>query len=814
MTQSNNPDTTRDVLIEDTQPSSIRNWADLLYAIAALLFAMLLIATSSLFSGLVNGAESDARSAGKVLSWIVTDLPCSMLQQALLLIIISAGVAYLAIHKHWLRASIAIITVFISYGAVWLLSYLIATMGNHTLLLSLQSQSSRVITELLPDMYAVLVAFLTVIGPKRENPFVKNCWTALFIATPIFILASWHSLTGMLIAMCLGRTIGALIRFMLGTTNKGAWGYEIVEAIESIGLQHIVRLSRRRQQADHLGVLRSSLDDDLIENSRLYEAEDIHGTRYVVSVLDNQMHIPGYLNQLWQWVRLIDVPVRRDWSARHSIHHHLSMLLVLRNLHLPTANVYGVADSEQSSIMVFHERNRLTPCNLNTLTVQDAQRLMRYVAVANARGITHRRITPESLARLENGTLLIAGWQNGDVASDANNIALDKVQLLTLLATCMSVEDALTAAEHAWGKACLASLLPFMQKAAIPASTKALASWNKRLFATLCNQLNALVSDHVDEDLDSVRLARFNVRFFVGLLFAVIAIAVIVTQWHPQAIIAALHRANPHFVLLCFSCSMLAWIASATTLGAFMDETRPHAWTLFLSQASSGITVVSMPAGVGPAIVNMRLLRNTGYTSTQATAITSAVWLVQAMMTASVIFFIGIFTGHNVLSRTIPTHMLITVVGIVTLAACAAMAIKPVRKLVTKRYLPLLFSYIQQIRELLTHPYRMILGMIGGLIVPIVTGLGYWLALLAFNCQSNPMAIILIFLLANTAGSAVPTPGGLGAVEATLTVAFTSVGIPPTIALSATLLYRLMFYWARIPLGALAMRHLVKQHLL
>ena len=57
----------------------------------------------------------------------------------------------------------------------------------------------------------------------------------------------------------------------------------------------------------------------------------------------------------------------------------------------------------------------------------------------------------------------------------------------------------------------------------------------------------------------------------------------------------------------------------------------------------------------------------------------------------------------------------------------------------------------------------------------------------------------LHFLLANTLGSAVPTPGGLGAVEAVLSVAFTAVGIPSSIAVSATLVYRIAFYWLRIP---------------
>ena len=802
------------LVIEDTQPSLVRNWADLLYALSAIAVAILTVLSTMWLSATTVGVEIDARSASKIIGLTVTGIPCALIQQGLTLIVVAEVIAFMAARKRWIDTAISVITLFVSYGSIWLLSDAIASTHNLPLLSALHSQPTNSVTELLPDMYAVLVAFLTVSGPRKEYKHVMWGWNALFIVSAILLFSSWDSYPAALISCCVGRAIGTLIRFAKGTSSKGAWGDDIVIALKNIGIDNLTQLTRRTQQADHTGVLRSSLDDDLIENSRLYDATDIHGMHYVISVLDNQVHLPGYLNQLWQWVRLIDIPTRRDRSARHSVHHHLSMLLVLRNLHLPTANVYGVCDSDKSSIMVFHAANALLPCNLNTLTVEDAAKLMRYVDAANMRGITHRRITPETIARLEDGTPVIAGWQNGDVASDSTNIALDKVQLLTLIAACTDIDTSIKAALNAWGADKLAEILPFMQKAAIPASTRSLPSWNKKVFEHLCNKLSQTVALHTDEeDYDTVRLARFNIRFFVSLVLAIIAIAVIATQWHPQEVFAALKHANNLMVLLCFIFSMLAWVGSAITLGSFMDDQKPSSTILFASQAASGFTAVSMPAGVGPAFVNMQLLKKNGYNSTQATAITSAVWLIQALITTIVLLVIGIFTGKNVLSGMIPTHMLITVIGIITLLICTLMAIPKARKIIRKHYLPILSDYGRQIKELVSHPLQLIGGSFGAIVLVACIGLGYWVALLAFGYYANPWETILLFILANTAGSAIPTPGGLGAVEASLTFAFTSVGVPPTIALSATLLYRLMFYWLRIPIGAFAMNWLSSREL-
>lgn len=803
------------LVIEDTQPSLVRNWADLLYALSAIAVAILTVLSTMWLSATTVGVEIDARSASKIIGLTVTGIPCALIQQGLTLIVVAEVIAFMAARKRWIDTAISVITLFISYGSIWLLSDAIASTHNLPLLSALHSQPTNSVTELLPDMYAVLVAFLTVSGPRKEYKHVMWGWNALFIVSAILLFSSWDSYPAALISCCVGRAIGTLIRFAKGTSSKGAWGDDIVIALKNIGIDNLTQLTRRTQQADHTGVLRSSLDDDLIENSRLYDATDIHGMHYVISVLDNQVHLPGYLNQLWQWVRLVDIPTRRDRSARHSVHHHLSMLLVLRNLHLPTANVYGVCDSDKSSIMVFHASNALLPCNLNTLTVEDAAKLMRYVDAANMRGITHRRITPETIARLEDGTPVVAGWQNGDVASDSTNIALDKVQLLTLIAACTDIDTSIKAALNAWGADKLAEILPFMQKAAIPASTRSLPSWNKKVFEHLCNKLSQTVALHTDEeDYDTVRLARFNIRFFVSLVLAIIAIAVIATQWHPQEVFAALKHANNLMVLLCFIFSMLAWVGSAITLGSFMDDQKPSSTILFASQAASGFTAVSMPAGVGPAFVNMQLLKKNGYNSTQATAITSAVWLIQALITTIVLLVIGIFTGKNVLSGMIPTHMLITVIGIITLLICTLMAIPKARKIIRKHYLPILSDYGRQIKELVSHPLQLIGGSFGAIVLVACIGLGYWVALLAFGYYANPWETILLFILANTAGSAIPTPGGLGAVEASLTFAFTSVGVPPTIALSATLLYRLMFYWLRIPIGAFAMNWLSSRELI
>ena len=221
-----------------------------------------------------------------------------------------------------------------------------------------------------------------------------------------------------------------------------------------------------------------------------------------------------------------------------------------------------------------------------------------------------------------------------------------------------------------------------------------------------------------------------------------------------------------------------------------------------------------MPAGVGPAFVNLQFLRKSGYRNTPATAIMTAVLAVYYGGTIAMMILIGLFTGSDALSGMIPTNTLITVIGIVLMALAIAMMIPPLRHYATSHLLPLVKTYARQLVEVLGRPKELAFSVIGMLVLNIATGLGFWVAMLAFGHMTSPIETVFIFLLANAIGSAMPTPGGLGGVEAALTVSFGAAGVPAGVALSATLLYRVVFYWLRIPLGAMAMKWLDRRNLI
>ena len=496
------PTSKHETRIEDVPPKRNRDFADLLHALFAVLVGAAVILFSIYLHGTTSGVESDVRSAGHVVSWLM-DVPTSLLQQIAIVFITVSVLIQLLIAKEWLQSVVSAIALILGFTAIWGISALISGSGNDTLIMSMMSNGTSVGTGLLPDFYAAMASFLTVAGPRRTRSGTKWGWNILYTVAVLFVVLSWNSLSGVLVSFAAGRALGMLIRFMLGTQTNGAWGNQVAQALRSIGID-VASLSRRLATYTDSGMLKTTLDDDLTENSRIYDAIDVDGHQYTVSVLDNQVHMAGYLNQLWQWVRLTGVSMRRDRSSFDAIHHHYAMILGLQNAGLTVPGVYGVADSSESSILVFHRDHMPLECNPNTMSDHDMELFMTYLSEAHRHGFTHRRITPETLSRMENGQPVIAGWQNGDYGSAPPNYALDKVQLLVLLGALNGIDRAIACARRTWGDEQLIDLAPFIQKAAVPAAIRALPACDKHMLNTLRSRIAALAPQEVADSMETV----------------------------------------------------------------------------------------------------------------------------------------------------------------------------------------------------------------------------------------------------------------------------------------------------------------------
>ncbi|MFC6896221.1 YbhN family protein [Nonomuraea dietziae] len=123
------------------------------------------------------------------------------------------------------------------------------------------------------------------------------------------------------------------------------------------------------------------------------------------------------------------------------------------------------------------------------------------------------------------------------------------------------------------------------------------------------------------------------------------------------------------------------------------------------------------------------------------------------------------------------------------------LGVPPVRRMVTRRLKSLFSNVVPRLLDVLQSPRKIAEGFGGILCLSLTFVVCLYACVRAFGGDTSFTTVAVVYLTANAIGSAAPTPGGLGAVEASLALGLTVAGVPAEFATSSVLLYRLLTFW-------------------
>jgi uncharacterized protein (TIRG00374 family) len=112
------------------------------------------------------------------------------------------------------------------------------------------------------------------------------------------------------------------------------------------------------------------------------------------------------------------------------------------------------------------------------------------------------------------------------------------------------------------------------------------------------------------------------------------------------------------------------------------------------------------------------------------------------------------------------------------------------------------------------HPGKIAQGVGGALLLSAAYIACLDVSIRALGSSIPIASVAVVYLTGSALGSLVPTPGGLGAVEAALSAGLTAAGLPGATAVSVVLLYRVLTFWLPVPLGWIALKYLERRNAL
>jgi len=549
-------------------------------------------------------------------------------------------------------------------------------------------------------------------------------------------------------------------------------------------------------------------------DNRVYAMLTEDGERRDVVVLDGDRQVVGFLTRLWRSLRLRGSEGRAAISLRAAAERTALLSYAARAAGVRTPRLLGVAESDDSMVLV--QEHATGAVSLRDLPVEDLtdsvlNEAWRQLRLAHSAGIAHRALTSDvMLVSREPATgapqVWITGWEQGDIASSELARRMDLAQMVALLALRVGARRAVESAVSVLPDDDIAAIGPLLQSVALPPSTREEIRQNKELLKEL---RAALVERLPEASIEPQRITRFGARTILTLTLTIVAVTVVVTTINFDQITEAVSEANPWWAVVSFLLGVLTWFGAALTLVAFASKRLPL-WRVTLTQAAGSFVALAAPAGIGPAALNLRLLTRRGISTPIAVATVALVQVSQFVVTILILVVLSVATGEGGLVR-LPSTTVLLAIGGVALAVLATLLVPAVRSWALAKIRPTIQQVWPRLSEMLGQPGRLALGFAGNVIMTLGYVLAFEAALAAFGQELSLVDVAVIYLVGNTAGALVPTPGGLGTIEAALIFGLTTAGVPAALATSATVLFRVATYWARIPFGWAAMRQLQRK---
>ena len=671
----------------------------------------------------------------------------------------------------------------------------------------------------LPAYISSVGAMLTVAGRRTDRKALSSSWYMLWIALAIAVISGIVTVPSAIVTVLIGRAAGLMWRYLLGSTADRAYGDALANGVRRAGFEprRLVRADPSDGSLPLASVDPVSSAMGRTRQGRVYELTTVEGHQLLLIALDGDRQAEGFIAKWWNSIRLRGINARADVGLRRTAEATALVSHAARVVGVRTARVLGMSHVRDTMLLVYQRPIGVRPlADLPEEEITDAllDAMWNEIAIAHRAGISHRSLSSDTMLvgwdeTTGDPVVWLTSWELGEVASSNLAWRIDRAQMLAMTAVQVGGERAVNAAFRNLTTEEIEQAAPLLQSIALPRTTRAEIKQDRHE-KVLQSVREAIVERLPDADVEQEKIARFGVRQAIMIGAGVVAVYLLLGSFNTEDTLTALREANPLWLLIAFVLALLTFVGAALAMAAFAPVRLPFNRVLLAQVAAAWIALVA-PAGVGPAALNLRLLIKRKVAVPLAVATVALVQVSAVVVTVLGLLILTLASGSQGTLAALPSTSVLSGVGAVAAVIAISLLVPKVRVWASKKIMPMVRQTWPRLVQVLGQPWRLALGLGGNLLMTAAYVAEFQATLIAFGHGLAIVDVAVIYLLGNAVGALVPTPGGIGAIETALTAGLTSAGLSPTLAFSVVIVYRLLTYWARIPLGFFAMRWMEKK---
>ncbi len=813
-----------EIQITDQLERRIRKPVDLLRLVLSCIEIVALALAGIAASATTTGVETDIVGASRRLPHALLDLAPKVALFALLFLPAALAVQLL-IRRQFRRVAEAVATGVLAAAAAAVADNLLrqaAVARLYDAIIMSRPGASHVAAL---DPYLVgLVAYATMISLVGRPSWRNALWVAVGLYSVVQVETLHTTVLALLITLIAGRAIGLAVRYVAGSASQRPSAREIATALAATGVR--VTAIRRVQQAK-TGAAGSRRYAVTTREGTTAEGTKAEGTTTEgakaegttgkgsldVVVYDRDQQAAGAVYRAYRSVRLLGQVTRNaPLSMDRLVEHRALLTYAAEDASAPTPRLRALVRVGPEAAALAYAHHEGTTLASRNPGCSDAELRQIWDAMdrLHAHRVTHRGLTADHILLTDDGQVMLLDPGDGDVAASDLQIRLDVAQLLAELSLVVGPDRTAGLAVEKEGADELVAVVSLLQPVALARSTRAALRRRRDVLPALRKLLLAAVPGG---EFAPVRLERIRLRTLLTLVASVVAAYLLAGELDRSSLTSVLSSANWHWSIAALALSAVTYVGATWSLSGFVAERLSFFRTLMVQLAGSFVTLVT-PAAVGGAALNIRYLQRRKIPAPVAAASVGVAQVIAFVLHIMLLVVFIAIAGTGTKDSITPPRWAYFVLAGLVVAALAVLAVPAGRRLLRARVSPLLGQVLPRLLEVAQHPRKLAEGIGGALLLSAAYILCLAACVAAFG-RSVPIAsIAVVYLTGSAIGSLIPTPGGIGAVEAALTAGLTATGVPGAVAVSAVLLFRLLTFWLPVPVGWAALSFLERKQVL
>ncbi|MFI5683915.1 lysylphosphatidylglycerol synthase domain-containing protein [Streptomyces sp. NPDC051636] len=852
---------------EPLLPARVHRPSDLMRLLVGVLAVAVLLAIAAFAHGTTSGLEQDINKGTGQAPDLLIRIAGLASSIAILLVPVAFAIERL-IKRDGLRIADGVLAAVLAHGVTLATDLWVARAAPGSIQEALTQPSPgdiHALTDPVHGYLAPVIAYMTAVGMSRRPRWRAVLWIVLLLDAFSMLVTGYTTPFSIILTVLIGWTVAYGTLYAVGSPNVRPTGQTLMAGLRHVGFHPVSAAREEAPDAENGDRGRRyfvTLEDgpplDVTVVDREQQAQGFFYRAW------RNLTLRGFATRS-------SLQSLRQALEQEAL---LAYAAIAAGANAPKLIATSELGPDAVMLVYEHTGGRtLDSLSDDEITDDLLRSTWLQVQALQSRRIAHRRLAGDAILVDRSGTVILTDLRGGEIAAGDLLLRMDVAQLVTTLGLRVGAERAVASAVGVLGPDAVADCLPMLQPIALTRSTRATlrklarerAERERDAVLEASRQakqarleeapddtrpvlekpdkktvraeqraekraIDEALEEAREEDLltqirhqvlrirpqapvEPARLERVRPRTLISFIAGAIGAYFLLTQLTHIEFGPLVANAQWGWVVAAVVFSAGSYFAAAMALLGFVPERVPFLRTVGAQVAGSFVKIVA-PAAVGGVALNTRFLQRAGVRPGLAVASVGASQLFGLGCHILMLLSFGYLTGTEKTPSLSPSRTVIAGLLTVAVLVLVVTSVPFLRKFVVTRVRSLFAGVVPRMLDVLQRPQKLVTGIGGMLLLTACFVMCLDASIRAFGDDSTSLSIAsvaVVFLAGNALGSAAPTPGGVGAVEATLTVGLIAVGLPKEVAAPAVLLFRLLTLWLPVLPGWLAFNHLTRK---